>query len=234
MNERRSERRKKSKVYEAEQIPVIERKEPKKLRPLNESQFDLIKSIQSNIVTFATGVSGTGKTYVTTSYAAQLLQQGDIKTLIFSRPGVECGRNYGALPGELSEKFEPFMEPVIAILHERLGKTFTDYLVKRGQIQYKPLEFMRGMSFKDSFIVLDEAQNATPVQMKLLLTRIGENCRVVVDGDIEQKDIHGMSGLLDAVTRLKNVENVGCVNFDVEDCVRSDIVIYILKAYARA
>jgi phosphate starvation-inducible PhoH-like protein len=227
MKERRSERRKKGyeQVQHAIEMPVIERKEPKKLRPLNESQFDLIKSIQSNIVTFATGVSGT------TSYAAQLLQQGDIKTLIFSRPGVECGRNYGALPGILSEKFEPFMEPVIAILHERLGRTFTDYLVKRGQIQYKPLEFMRGMSFKDSFIVLDEAQNATPVQMKLLLTRIGENTRVVIDGDIEQKDIHGMSGLLDAVTRLKNVEGVRVVQFDIEDCVRSDIVMDILRAY---
>jgi len=107
------------------------------------------------------------------------------------------------------------MVPVIDVLHERLGKTFTDYLVKRGQIQYKPLEFMRGKSFDNSMVILDEAQNATPVQMKLLLTRIGENSRVVIDGDIEQKDIHGMSGLLDAITRLKDVEGVGHVQFNI-------------------
>jgi len=179
----------------------------KPLRPLNEAQSNYINSIKANIITFGVGPAGVGKTYIAAAYAANLLKEGEIDTLIITRPGVEAGRNWGALPGELEEKFAPFMEA-------------------------KPLEFMRGKSFNNCFCILDEAQNTTPAQMKLFLTRTGENSKIIIDGDLEQKDINGMSGLLDATNKLWHVNNIGIVRFTLDDCVRgSGIVKDILRAY---
>jgi len=204
----------------------------KPLRPLNEAQSNYINSIKANIITFGVGPAGVGKTYIAAAYAANLLKEGEIDTLIITRPGVEAGRNWGALPGELEEKFAPFMEPFIDVLNERLGKSHVEYLIKRGSIQAKPLEFMRGKSFNNCFCILDEAQNTTPAQMKLFLTRTGENSKIIVDGDLEQKDINGMSGLLDATNKLWHVNNIGIVRFTLDDCVRgSGIVKDILRAY---
>jgi phosphate starvation-inducible protein PhoH and related proteins len=207
-----------------------EYKAPAPLRALNEAQHRQLKSMRNNIITFATGCSGVGKTYLAAAYGADLLQNGDITTLILSRPGVEAGRNYGALPGELSEKYAPFMEPIIDVLYERLGRTFTDYLMKRGQIKCKPIEFMRGNSLKNCLFIMDEAQNLTTPQTKMLLTRIDHDTRMILCGDAEQKDIRD-SGLFDAVTRLRGIEGIGCVEYKIEDCVRSDLCMKILRAY---
>jgi phosphate starvation-inducible PhoH-like protein len=123
------------------------------------------------------------------------------------------------------------MEPIVDVLNERLGKSFVSYLQKRGGIQFKPLEFMRGKTFENCLYIMDEAQNCTESQMKLFLTRIGEDCIVVVNGDLEQKDIREKSGLLDAMQRLQHVDGVGIVEFDMNDCVRSGMALEILKAY---
>ena len=203
------------------------------LRPLTKTQHDYIESINKNTITFAVGSAGTGKTFIAGSMAAEMLLNGDIEKLIITRPGVEAGESFGFLPGELQEKYQPYIEPFIDVLNERLGRSQVDYLLKRGQIVAKPLAYMRGTTFKNSMCILDEAQNTTPAQMMLFLTRIGRDCKVIVDGDINQKDISGISGLQDAVNRLKAVVGVGMVEFGINDCVRSGIVMDILRAYQK-
>jgi phosphate starvation-inducible PhoH-like protein len=173
----------------------------------------------------------THNTYIAASYAAQMLEEGNIDTIVMTRPNVEAGRGFGFLKGELEEKFAPYIEPLLDVLNERLGKSHTEYLVKRGAIQFKPLEFLRGKTFSNCLYILDEAQNTTPSQMKLFLSRIGEDTKVIIDGDIEQKDINGICGLEDAVNRLRNIDNIGIVEFAVDDVVRSGICKEILLAY---
>jgi phosphate starvation-inducible PhoH-like protein len=152
-------------------------------------------------------------------------------TIVMTRPNVEAGRGFGFLKGELQEKFAPYIEPLLDVLNERFGKSHTEYLVKRGAIQFKPLEFLRGKTFSNCLYILDEAQNTTPSQMKLFLSRVGEDTKVIIDGDIEQKDINGMSGLEDAINRLSDIEQIGIVRFTVDDVVRSGICKEILLAY---
>jgi len=165
-------------------------------------------------------------------YAAELLKDGEIEKIIITRPGVEAGESFGFLPGELEEKYAPYIEPFLDVLNERLGKSQVAYFRSHGRIVASPLCFMRGKTFKDCVVILDEAQNATPTQMKLFLTRIGQNCKVIVDGDITQKDILGKSGLEDAIKRLRRVPGVRVVNFEVEDIVRHGIVRDIIEAYS--
>lgn len=214
------------------EVSIYQQPKPvKPLRPLNDAQYDYLHSINTNVITFAVGPAGTGKTYIAASHAAELLVSGDIDRIVMSRPNVEAGKGFGFLPGELEEKYRPYMEPMLDVLNERLGKTHTEYLLKRGSIQFKPLEFMRGKTFSKCFYILDEAQNTTPAQMKLFLTRIGEDCKVIIDGDILQKDISGPSGLLDAVQRLTHLNKIGIVEFKSSDCVRSGMCRDILEAY---
>jgi phosphate starvation-inducible PhoH-like protein len=208
------------------------KKEPAPLRALNQSQYDYIKSIENNIITFGIGPSGTGKSFVAAAMAAQLLKDGEIDKIIIVRPVVEAGEKLGFLPGELSEKYAPYIAPLVEIFNERLGRTYTQYLLKSGGISASPLAYLRGSTFKNSMVILDEAQNTTPVQMKMFLTRIGDNSKIIIDGDIEQKDIPGNSGLADAINKLKHVPNIKIINFDIDDCVRSGIVKNILMAYS--
>jgi phosphate starvation-inducible PhoH-like protein len=210
---------------------TIEPTGEKALELLTDAQKRYLNSIKSNIITFGVGVAGTGKSYVALSYAAQLLQSKRISKIIVTRPAVEAGESFGFLPGELEEKYAPYIDPIKDILNKRLGHSFTDYLFKRKIIEARPLAFIRGSTFENSFILLDEAQNCTPAQMKMFLTRIGENTKVVIDGDIQQKDIKGNSGLADAIVRLQGINKVGIVTFDVDDIVRSGICKDIVKAY---
>jgi len=173
----------------------------------------------------------THNTYVAAGLAADDLRDGKIDKIIITRPGVEAGESFGFLPGEIEEKYAPYIDPFRDILNERLGKGQVEYLIKSKKIEAKPLAFMRGSTFKDAVIILDEAQNTTPTQMKLFLTRIGEGCTVIVDGDTAQKDISGKSGLSDAVNRLRSLSNVGVVEFHSDDIVRSGIVKDIIEAY---
>ncbi len=202
------------------------------IRPLNKAQGKYLGSIKSNTITFGIGPAGTGKTFVAASVAADMIKSKSVDKIILVRPAVEAGESFGFLPGELEEKYEPYMEPLLDALHRRLGRSFTDYLIKRNHIQCKPLSFMRGKDFNNCAIILDEAQNTTPVQMKMFLTRIGQNCKVIIDGDLKQKDIQGQSGLSDALDKLQNMNSCGIVEFTFDDVVRSGIVREILERYA--
>lgn len=154
-----------------------------------------------------------------------------IDKIIITRPAVEAGESLGFLPGEIEDKFDPYLQPFRDVLNERLGKSFVEYMLKIGRIEAAPLAYMRGRTFKRAFVILDEAQNTTPNQMKLFLTRIGHDCKVVVNGDIRQKDIHGQSGLDDAVKRISHIPSVKCVRFTRQDVVRSGLVQEIVEAY---
>jgi phosphate starvation-inducible PhoH-like protein len=203
---------------------------------MNQSQQQYLNSIYANIITFGIGCAGTGKSYLALSYAAQQLQLKNVSKIIISRPLVEAGESLGYLKGELSDKTEPWMLPMIEILNKRLGKTSTEYYLNKKIIEFKPLAYLRGTTFNDAVVILDEAQNTTPKQLEMFLTRIGDegNIKVIIDGDYRgQKDIQGFSGLEDAVMRLKGLESegIGFCYFDIEDVVRSGICKSILKAY---
>lgn len=218
-------------VAPVEEYYEVKQKKAEPLRALNQAQYDYIKSIENNVITFGVGPAGTGKTFCATSYAADLLAEKTIEKIIVCRPGVEVGRSWGALPGELREKYLPFIEPVLNILEKRLGKATVGYHEKRGNIEFKPLEYLRGATFDDSFVILDEAQNTTCQQMLMFLSRVGENTTLTINGDLQQKDIREKSGLHDAITRLERVAGIGMVQFDMDDCVRSGLALEILRAY---
>ena len=204
-------------------------KEP--VKPKNENQKLYLNSIQHNALTFALGPAGTGKTYIAAAHAADLLRDKKIEKFIITRPAVEAGESLGFLPGELDEKFEPYFAPVRDILAERLGTGHLEALIRNKRIDVKPLAYMRGSTFKDAFVLLDEAQNTTPAQMKLFLTRIGERARVSVNGDLKQTDIRGNNGLHDAIQRCSNLDSVGTIRFDRDDIVRSGLAQAIVEAY---
>lgn len=202
------------------------------LKALNYAQQDYIDAMRESEVVFALGSAGTGKTYVATHYAAEQLFYKKIDKIIITRPAVEaCGEEMGFLPGDLQEKFLPYLLPYMETFNELLGKSFTEYCLKTGAIEAVPLAFMRGRQFKDCIVLGDELENATPMQLKLLLTRIGENCKMLLNGDLDQKDIQGLSGLEDAIGRTRHVEEVEVIQFTDDDIVRSGLCKKLLKAY---
>ncbi len=202
------------------------------LKPKTYAQQDYMDAIKESSVVFGLGSAGTGKTYVATHYAAEQLYYKKIDKIIITRPAVEaCGESLGFLPGELEEKFLPYLLPYMEIFNELLGRSFTEYCLKVGNIQAVPLGFMRGRSFKDCIVLADEMENATPLQLKLLLTRIGENCKMLINGDLDQQDISGLSGLQDAIGRTRHVDEVEVIQFTDDDIVRSGLCKKLLKAY---
>lgn len=213
-------------------IAIPEQRIAEPLHAITRAQDRYMASIRDNIITFGIGPAGTGKSYIAAAMAADMLREKKIDKIIITRPAVEAGESFGFLPGELEEKYAPYIDPFRDILNERLGKSQVAYLIKHKRIEARPLAFMRGCTLKNCWAILDEAQNTTPSQIKLFLTRIGENCKVIVDGDIDQNDIKSYSGLADAVIRLASTKRVGIVDFGVEDIVRSGIVRDIIRAYA--
>ncbi len=209
-------------------------KPKKSIKPLEaktEAQGHYILGIESNIVTFGVGPAGTGKTYICTRIGAKLLEEKRISRLVVTRPAVEAGGGLGFLPGTVHEKFAPYFAPFKDVLEEVFGAGKLEYLIKTGAIDIQPLEYIRGLTFDDAFVILDEAQNTTPGQMKLFLSRVGNHSKVVVNGDITQQDIPGESGLRDAMERLDGVGGIGICEFDEDDIVRSGICREIIKRY---
>lgn len=196
-----------------------------------ETQKKYINAIKNFKLIFATGSAGTGKTYLATALGAQALLNGRTDQIILTRPAVEAGESLGFLPGEIEEKFEPYLQPFRQVLYSRLGKGRAECMIKTGKIQAIPMAFLRGVTFNNCFVILDEAQNTTPTQMKMFLTRIGENCTVVVNGDITQSDIRGKSGLEDAIDRISFIPSVKVINFTKKDIIRSGLVQEIVEAY---
>lgn len=214
-----------------EMMPEILIPKAPPLSPKTKRQGEYIRAIRSKTITFGLGPAGSGKTFVAASLACEMLLNKEIDKIIVTRPAVEAGESLGFLPGELEEKYEPYLAPFRDVFHEKLGKSHTKYLIEAGRIEAIPLGFMRGRTFKNALVILDEAQNATAVQLKLFLTRIGENTRVIVDGDESQADIPN-SGLSDAVGRISYIPSVAVVRFGREDIVRSGIVSEIVQAYS--
>lgn len=205
------------------------------LEARNEAQGHYILALNTKELVFGTGPAGSGKTYIATVKAADALLNKEVDRIIVTRPVLQADEDLGFLPGDIAEKFAPYFKPVYEILRERLGASFLEYCLRPeiGKVVIAPFAYMRGSTFKNAFVILDEAQNVTVNQMKLFLTRVGENNTVIVNGDVDQCDLpgHVSSGLADALTRFKVGEYVGMVEFEEADCVRGNICRLALAAY---
>lgn len=202
----------------------------KEIKPLNYIQQEYLRAIYENQIIFGVGSAGTGKTYVAATYAASELFHRKISKIILTRPNIETGRSLGFLPGTLEEKYAPYLEPFDQIFTNSLGKGFYEYALKNKNIEPKPLGFMRGTTFDNCIVLFDEAQNSTREEMKMLLSRIGKNCKMIISGDVDQADIPD-SGLSDAMNRLRNIEGIETVRFLDSDIVRSRLCKEIIIAY---
>lgn len=192
---------------------------------LNESQQDYIDSLNTHSQVVVIGSSGTGKTYIAATYACQMLLAGQIDNIILTRPSVSVGRDLGYFPGTLLEKITPWAKPVLDVLGKHLGINEVNNYLKEGKIEIAPLSTMRGRSFEKAFIILDEAQNTSPAEIKMFLTRIGEDCKVVVNGDIKQSDLRlSRSGLAQVVEMIDTYDmDIPIIEFTVDDIIRSKV-----------
>ncbi|MFA5549576.1 MAG: PhoH family protein [Porticoccaceae bacterium] len=196
------------------------------------AQQQYINAIKRHCLTFGIGPAGTGKSYCAGALAAEALKSGRIERIILTRPAVEAGEQLGFLPGDIDEKFAVYIEAFRDILNERLGAGTVNYNLRHGRIVAAPLAFMRGKTFgPDTFVVLDEAQNTSIAQMKMFLTRIGEDCKVVINGDVNQSDIRGPNGLADAIRRVEGLPGVHIHRFERDDIVRSGLVRALIDRY---
>jgi phosphate starvation-inducible protein PhoH and related proteins len=218
----------------ADQPGVVIRTRKKTIAPRSATQIEYMKALCRNDVIFALGPAGTGKTYLAVAQAVSQLITGSVQRLILSRPAVEAGERLGFLPGDMKEKVDPYLRPLYDALYDCMPPEQVERRLASGEIEIAPIAFMRGRTLADAFVILDEAQNTTPAQMKMFLTRFGQNSRMVVCGDPRQVDIPGgdaMSGLADAVKRLEGVDGISVVRFTRADVVRHPIVGRIVEAY---
>lgn len=206
------------------------------IRPKTLGQKQYVDAIKKNSIVFGVGPAGTGKTYLAVALAVYALKNKEIEKIILTRPAVEAGEKLGFLPGDLNEKVDPYLRPLFDALQEMMGQEAYLRHIERGSIEIAPLAYMRGRTLSNSFIILDEAQNTTREQMKMFLTRMGENSRIVVTGDITQIDLpHNVtSGMVDALNVLKDVEGIEIVRLTAKDVVRHELVTKIIQAYERA
>ena len=199
----------------------------------SEKQSDYIKALKENDITIALGPAGTGKSFLAVSVAVTLLMEKKIERVILSRPAVEAGEKLGFLPGDMKEKVDPYLRPLYDALYELFGADKIDKKIETGEIEIAPLAFMRGRTLKNCFAILDEAQNATETQIKMFLTRIGENSKLVVNGDPSQVDLINKthSGLIKSKNILKYLKEIKIIEFDHNDVVRHPLVSKIIRAY---
>ena len=196
-------------------------------------QHQLIEALKASELVLCVGPAGTGKTYLSVIYAVSLLKKGDIKKIILTRPVVEAGENLGFLPGDLKEKIDPYLRPLYDALNDVLGLEQVDKMIEKGIIEIAPLAYMRGRTFDDAFVILDEAQNTTRSQMLMFLTRMGFRTRMVVTGDETQVDLKQSSGLTHAVQTLRNIKELQFVHLTKLDIVRHPLVQKIIEAYEK-
>lgn len=217
-----------------EEPPIMIRTRRKTIVPRSATQITYMRSLSRDDIIFALGPAGTGKTYLAVAQAVSQLMTGSVQRLILSRPAVEAGEKLGFLPGDMKDKVDPYLRPLYDALYDCMPPEQVERRIESGEIEIAPIAFMRGRTLADAFVILDEAQNTTREQMKMFLTRFGQNSRMVVCGDPHQVDIPGgdtMSGLADAVGKLEGVEGFGTIRFTAADVVRHPIVGRIVEAY---
>jgi phosphate starvation-inducible PhoH-like protein len=219
---------------EADGPPVMIRTRKKTIVPRSATQIEYMRELAKRDIIFALGPAGTGKTYIAVAQAVAQLMSGSVQRLILSRPAVEAGERLGFLPGDMKEKVDPYLRPIYDALYDCMPPEQVERRIASGEIEIAPIAFMRGRTLGDAFVILDEAQNTTCAQMKMFLTRFGQNSRMVICGDPRQVDIPGgnaQSGLPDAVRRLEGLDGIAMVRFTSEDVVRHPIVGRIVDAY---
>ena len=204
----------------------------KDVKPLNYIQETYLEAIKNNEIIFGIGSAGTGKTYVAASYAAGELFHRRVERIILTRPNVETGRGLGFLPGTLEEKYAPYLEPFDSVFHKSLGTGFYEYALKSKTIEPRPLGFMRGATFDNAIVLVDECQQMTKPEFQMLLSRIGKGTKIILSGDQDQSDIAD-SGLMDAVKRLEGIPGIEIVRFLDSDIVRSKMCKAIIMAYRK-
>lgn len=205
----------------------------KKIQPRSPLQENYIELMEQNKMVFAIGPAGTGKTYLAVAMAVSMLEQGKIERIILSRPAVEAGERIGFLPGEVKEKMDPYLRPLYDALQDTMSAEKLQKKIATEEVEIAPLAFMRGRTLNNAFVILDEGQNTSPVQMKMFLTRLGQNSHMVITGDPSQTDLPSgqPSGLRDAEDTLRGVDGIGFVSFSEKDVVRSALVTKIVQAY---
>ena len=205
----------------------------KKILAKTPGQGDYLGLLRGREVVFGLGPAGTGKTYLAVAKAVESLKKREVERIVLSRPAVEAGERLGFLPGDMKEKVDPYLRPLYDALYDMMPADKVDRMLVSGEIEIAPLAFMRGRTLSESYVIIDEAQNTTPVQMKMVLTRLGQNSRMVITGDLSQVDLPDgqPSGLADAVERLDNVEGIGIIHLSGRDVVRHPVVARILQAY---
>ena len=211
-------------------------KTPKRsIIPRSKKQKEYVKALKSNQIVMSSGPAGTGKTYLAVAVALTMLLEKKVERIILSRPAVEAGERLGFLPGDMKEKIDPYLRPLYDSLNDLIDNEKIQRKIEIGEIEIAPLAFMRGRTLKNSFAILDEAQNATPTQIKMFLTRIGENSRLVINGDPSQIDLpnKNQSGLIKSLEILKSIKEISIINFDHHDVIRHPLVTKIVEAYQK-
>ena len=208
----------------------------RRVRARTPAQDAYIRALKRHPLVFATGPAGTGKTWLAVAHAVQLFERKEVDRIVLSRPAVEAGERLGFLPGDMREKVDPYLRPIYDALYDLMDARIVERALQTTEIEIAPLAFMRGRTLANAAIILDEAQNTTAMQMKMLLTRLGENSRMMVTGDPSQVDLPPgqTSGLADAVRLLENIEGIGHVAFTAADVIRHELVARIVEAYDRA
>ena len=214
-------------------IAITHRGRPIRSKTLGQRAY--VEAVRKHELTLAVGPAGTGKTYLAMAMAVVALKAKEVEHIVLTRPAVEAGEKLGFLPGDMTQKVDPYLRPLYDALHELMGVENYQRLAERGTVEVAPLAFMRGRTLSDAFIILDEAQNATSEQMKMFLTRLGANSRCIVTGDVSQTDLpkDKKSGLVEAVNVLRNVEGVAIVELTARDVVRHELVQRIVQAYEK-
>ena len=205
------------------------------IRALNPTQADYLDALRSSPQVVVLGPAGTGKTWIAATYAADLYRTRQISKIILSRPNVPCGRSLGFFPGSLEDKFAPWAVPVVDAIKDRIGTAAYQIALKRGDIEMVPFEVMRGRSWREAFVLLDEAQNTTPAEIKTFLTRVGEDCSVVINGDVSQCDLDEASGLSTVLQLIRSCAlPVPVIEFGLADIVRSGLCAMWVRAFEEA
>lgn len=219
-------------MYEEE---IVKDRTGKPIRVKNLGQKRYVDSVKKHDIVFGIGPAGTGKTFLAVVMAIAALKKGEVQKIILTRPAVEAGENLGFLPGDLKEKVDPYLRPVYDALYQIFGVDHTNRLMERGIIEIAPLAYMRGRTLDDAFVILDEAQNTTVMQMKMFLTRLGFSSKMIVNGDTSQIDLPKgtLSGLVHAERTLRDIKKIDFVNFEASDVVRHPVVAEIIRAYEK-